>query len=55
METNWITISIIIFFAILILIYLIRKNLKDEKKVMKHFNKESSFFKEEESEFNDEN
>lgn len=53
METNWTIIGIITFIAIVIIVLLVRKNLKDEKDVAKHFNQESSIFKDEDSELND--
>ncbi len=54
MHTNWIIVGVVIVFAILLLVFLIRRNLKDEKEVTKHFNEQSSTFVDEESELNDE-
>jgi hypothetical protein len=53
MHTNWIIVGVVIIFAILLLIYLIRRNLKDEKEVIEHFNENSSTFPDDESEAND--
>lgn len=54
METNWVIIGSVVCIGLALIIYLIAKNQKDEKDVMDYFNNESSNFKEEESEFNDE-
>lgn len=54
METNWIIIGIVVIIGLALVVYLIWKNQKDEKDVVDYFNKESSNFPEEESEFNDE-
>jgi hypothetical protein len=54
METNWLIIGGVVIFAIGLIAYLIRQNRKDEKEVTEFFNKESSNFHDEESEFNDE-
>ncbi|MGV3696561.1 hypothetical protein [Flavobacterium sp.] len=39
METNWAIIAIVIVAAIILLIYLIKKNLSDEKDVTDYFNR----------------
>lgn len=54
MEPNWIIIGVVVIIGLALVIYLIRRNQKDEKDVTDYFNKESSNFPEEESEFNDE-
>ena len=38
MEVNWTFIGIVAFFAIILVVYLIRKNLKDKEEVTKFFN-----------------
>jgi hypothetical protein len=40
MEVNWTYIGIILFCAIILIIYLVWKNLKDKKEVTKFFNEE---------------
>ena len=40
MEANWTALGIIAFCAIILIVYLIRKNLKDKKEVTKFFNEE---------------
>ena len=40
MEVNWMYLGLAAFFAIILVIYLVRKNLKDEDKVTKSFNDE---------------
>ena len=40
MEINWLVIAIVGFCAIILVVYLIIKNLKDEKAVTKSFNDE---------------
>ena len=40
MEGNWTFIGIIVLCAIILIIYLIRKNLKDKEEVTKFFNEE---------------
>jgi len=53
MQTNWIIIGVVVFLALVLVVFLIRRNLKDEKDVVEHFNAESSTFTDEESEAND--
>ncbi|MGC4041624.1 MAG: hypothetical protein QM710_12780 [Flavobacterium sp.] len=53
MQVNWIIIGIVIILGILLVIYLIRHNLKDEKDVTEHFNQQSSHFADDEDEAND--
>lgn len=53
MQPNWIIIGIVIVLGILLVIYLIRRNLKDEKEVTEHFNEQSSLFSKEDEEAND--
>lgn len=40
MEINWTVVGIVAFCAIILIVYLIRKNLKDKKEVTKFFNEE---------------
>lgn len=54
MEVNWIIIGSVLLLGILIIIFLIRRNLKDEKEVIEHFNENASIFSDGDSEFNDE-
>lgn len=53
MQPNWIIIGIVIALGIFLVIYLIRRNLKDGKEVTEHFNEQSSLFPQEEEEAND--
>ncbi|UPT71243.1 MAG: hypothetical protein M0D53_02205 [Flavobacterium sp. JAD_PAG50586_2] len=53
MELNWYIIGAVILFAIILLVYLIRRNLKDEKEVIEHFNEQSATFPDDEPEAND--
>lgn len=53
MQINWTILSIVAILVITLIVYLIRQNRKDEKDVTEFFNKESSNFHDEESEFND--
>lgn len=52
-ETNWMIIGIVLFLAILFVVLLIKKNSKDKKEVVEHFNEEAAIFPEEDSEAND--
>jgi len=40
MEVNWTVLGIIAFIAIILIVYLIRKNLKDKTEMEKFFNEE---------------
>jgi len=40
MEANWTVLGIVTFCAIILIVYLFRKNLKDKKEVTKFFNEE---------------
>lgn len=51
MEINWFILSIVFIGAIVLIFYLIKKNIKDEKKMEKEFN---YFKKEVEVDLNDE-
>ena len=53
MQLNWFIIAAVIVLAILLVIFLIRRNQKDEKEVMEHFDEQSSIFPDDESEAND--
>jgi hypothetical protein len=46
MEVNWTVIGILAFCAIILVVYLIRRNRKDEKDVEKFFNEEKIIEKE---------
>ena len=50
MELNWIIIGSVVLLGI----FLILRNSKDEKDVIEHFNKNASIFPDVDSEFNDE-
>jgi hypothetical protein len=50
---NWIIIGSVLFFGIVIVIFLIRRNLKDEKEVIEHFKENASIFPDEVVNFND--
>jgi preprotein translocase subunit SecG len=52
MEINWTTIGIVLFFAILLVLFLVKRNLKDKKKLEKYLNNQTKI--EEETELNDE-
>ena len=54
MQPNFIIIGVVIILGIFLVVYLVRRNLKDEKETIDHFNNQSSLFKDDESEFNDE-
>lgn len=54
MEVNWTVLGIIAFCAIILIVYLIRKNLKDKKEVTKFFNEEIKTEKEFELDKDDE-
>jgi hypothetical protein len=53
METNWIIIGIVVLLAIALVIFLIKRNLKDKEEMEKFFNEEYKTTPKEESEFND--
>ena len=53
MQTNWIIIGVVLVFGILLIVFLIRRNLKDEKDVVEHFNEEAATFRDDGSEAND--
>lgn len=55
MEANWLIIGAVVVLSIILLIFLIKRNIKDEKDTVNHFNEQDSYFKDDESEFNDEN
>lgn len=52
MEINWIIITVVAIAAIGLVAYLIRQNQKDQKKVTKYFNTDTSELTEEEEELN---
>lgn len=54
MEVNWTVLGIIAFCAILLIVYLIRRNLKDKEEVTKFFNEEVTTEKEFELDKDDE-
>ena len=51
MEINWIIIGIVIAFGIVLVIFLIKRNQKDEKNMEHYFNKQHNL-EEKESELN---
>ncbi|MDQ7961894.1 hypothetical protein [Flavobacterium lindanitolerans] len=53
MEINWITIAIVVLIGLILIVFLMRRNLKDQKKVEKFFNEEYKAKPENESEVND--
>lgn len=53
MEINWITIGVVVLIGLILIIVLVKRNLKDQKKVEKFFNEEYKIKPEEESEVND--
>lgn len=55
MEINWITIGIVVPIGLILIAVLVKRNLKDQKKVEKFFNEEYKTKPEEESEVNDNN
>ena len=40
MEANWMVLCIIAFCAIILIVYMIRRNLQDKEEVTKYFNEE---------------
>lgn len=54
METQWIVIGGVLLAAIVLVVYLIRQNNKDEKDVTAFFNRDQRNTHEEDSERNDE-
>jgi len=40
MEVNWVVLGIVAFCAIILIVYLVRRNLKDKVEVTKFFNEE---------------
>jgi len=54
MEVNWTVLGIIAFCAIVLVVYLVRRNLKDEKEVEKILNEEVKTEKEFELDKDDE-
>jgi large-conductance mechanosensitive channel len=53
MEIDWIIIGIVIFFAIVLIVFLFRKNQKDKKKYTNYLNNDYKKATEEESDLND--
>ena len=54
METNWLIITIVAVFAIVLVIFVIKRNVKDEKDLETFLNKNEYQIKKEESDVNDE-
>ena len=54
MEVNWTVLGIIIFCAIILIVFLIRKNLKDKKDVTQSFTEQINTTKKFESDDDDE-
>ena len=52
MEINWIIIGIVVATLLALIVYLIKQNQKDQKKVTRHFNADATEFSEEEDELN---
>jgi hypothetical protein len=52
MDTNWIIISVVVFFAIILIIFLVKRNLKDEKDLEVFLNKNDLPIEKEEDELN---
>lgn len=53
MKVNWVIIGILGFFAIILIVFLVRRNLKDEKNLEVFLNENEDPIKEEEEELND--
>lgn len=54
MEINWFIIGGIVFLAVILVIFLVKRNLRDKKKLEVFLDKNSNNFNKDESEFNDE-
>jgi hypothetical protein len=53
MEVNWTTIAILAILALILIVFLVRRNLKDKKDLEVFLNKNEDLIKEEEEELND--
>jgi hypothetical protein len=53
MEINWIAIGILAILAVILIVFLVRRNLKDKKDLEVFLNKNEDLIKEEEEELND--
>lgn len=53
MEANWIVISIVLIFSIILIVFLIWRNQKDEKDLENFLNENETPYGEEEEEIND--
>jgi len=53
MEINWFVIGIVAICAIILIVFLVRRNLKDEKDLEVFLNKNEHKIKKDEDEFND--
>jgi hypothetical protein len=53
MEVNWTTIAILAILALILIVFLVRRNLKDKKNLEVFLNKNEDLVKEEEEELND--
>lgn len=52
MEINWIIIGIAVAILLALVVYLVKQNQKDQQKVTRHFNADTTEFSEEEDELN---
>ena len=53
METNWLVIGVVVICAIILIIFLIKRNLKDEKELEVFLNKNEHEIKKDGAEAND--
>jgi len=53
MKINWIAIGILAILALILIVFLVRRNLKDKKDLEVFLNKNEDLIKEEEEELND--
>lgn len=52
MEINWIIIGIVVATLLVLIVYLVKQNQKDQQKVTRHFNADTTELSEEEDELN---
>jgi uncharacterized membrane-anchored protein YhcB (DUF1043 family) len=55
METNWIIIGLVLAVVLVLIVYLIKQNQKDQRKVTQHFNATSTNYPIDEEELNNDN
>lgn len=53
MKTDWIIIGIVVLFAVVLIILLVKRNLKDKKEIEKFLNEDHKANPKEEAEMND--